>query len=52
MNSTTSSGKVLALITFEGLNTLIIEHGIWFWIYWSYAITLIVAGLYKPAFNL
>ena len=28
-------------------NTLIITHGIWFWIYWSYAITLIVAGLYN-----
>jgi signal transduction histidine kinase len=31
----------------EGLNTLIIEHGIWFWIFWAYSITLIVAGIYN-----
>ena len=28
-------------------NTIMIEHGVWFWIYWSYAITLIIAGLYN-----
>ncbi len=28
-------------------NTLIISHGPWFWIFWSYSITLIFAGLYN-----
>lgn len=28
-------------------NMTIIEHGIWFWIFWSYSITLIFAGLYN-----
>ncbi len=28
-------------------NTLLIEHGIWFWVFWAYSITLIVAGLYN-----
>lgn len=28
-------------------NMLIIEHGIWFWIFWSYSITLIFAGIYN-----
>jgi PAS domain S-box-containing protein len=26
---------------------IVIEHGIWFWIFWSYSITLIFAGLYN-----
>jgi PAS domain S-box-containing protein len=26
---------------------IIIEHGTWFWIFWSYSITLIFAGLYN-----
>ncbi len=30
-----------------GYNTLLIEHGVWFWIFWSYSITLIIAGLYN-----
>jgi PAS domain S-box-containing protein len=29
------------------LNMMIIEHGIWFWIFWSYSITLIFAGLFN-----
>jgi PAS domain S-box-containing protein len=29
------------------LNMIIIEHGTWFWIFWSYSITLIFAGLYN-----
>lgn len=29
------------------LNMIIIEHGTWFWIFWSYSITLILAGLYN-----
>lgn len=29
------------------LNMMMIEHGIWFWIFWSYSITLIFAGLYN-----
>jgi PAS domain S-box-containing protein len=28
-------------------NMTIIEHGTWFWIFWSYSITLIFAGLYN-----
>jgi PAS domain S-box-containing protein len=29
------------------LNMIIIEHGTWFWIFWSYSITLIFAGLFN-----
>ncbi len=38
--------KNVILDNFEN-NTIIIDHGSWFWIYWSYAITLIIAGLYN-----
>jgi PAS domain S-box-containing protein len=29
------------------MNMMIIEHGPWFWIFWSYSITLIFAGLFN-----
>lgn len=29
------------------LNLLVIEHSSWFWIFWAYSITLIMAGLYN-----
>ncbi|MFW6289667.1 MAG: histidine kinase N-terminal 7TM domain-containing protein [Mariniphaga sp.] len=28
-------------------NVLLMDYGIWFWVFWSYSITLIVAGLYN-----
>ncbi len=28
-------------------NTILIDHGSWFWIFWAYSITLIIAGLYN-----
>ncbi|RIH63086.1 PAS domain S-box protein [Mariniphaga sediminis] len=31
----------------NGANMLLYKHGIWFWVFWGYSITLIFAGLYN-----
>ena len=31
----------------ETQNMTLIDHGIWFWIFWAYSLTLIFAGLYN-----
>lgn len=37
--------KNVVLDNLENKN-IIIDHGSWFWIFWSYSLTLIIAGLY------
>jgi signal transduction histidine kinase len=34
------------VIYIEESNMLVISHGIWFWIFWSYSIVLILSGLF------
>ncbi len=36
-------------VTLSGneLNTTTIQHGVWFWVFWSYSIMLVIVGLYN-----